>query len=130
MIFESKQTVNDRPVWSVDTDKLTVTHVTKTGETEHHSFWHDCVKYHLHYCEEYYPERLQNLVDSGEIYSYLNELDIKVTDAVGEQAELLMKNNREYQIANEIDDLYKVGAIGNNCRQEARDMVFAAMVYV
>lgn len=48
----------------------------------------------------------------------------------GEQAELLMKNNREYQIANEIGDLYKVGAIGNNCRQEARDMVFAAMVYV
>ena len=48
----------------------------------------------------------------------------------GEQAELLMKNNREYQIANEIGDLYKVGAIGNNCRQEARDMVFATMVYV
>ena len=82
------------------------------------------------YCEEYYPERLQNLVDSGEIYRYLEELDIKVTDAVGEQAELLMKNNREYQIANEIGDLYNVCAIGNNCRQEARDMVFAAMVYV
>ena len=130
MIFESKQTVNGRSVWSVDTDKLTVTQITKTGENEQHSFWHDCVKYHLHYCEEYYPERLQNLVDSGEIYSYLNDLDIKVTDAVGEQAELLMKNNREYQIANEIGDLYKVGAIGNNCRQEARDMVFAAMVYV
>ena len=61
MIFESKQTVNGRSVWSVDTDKLTVTHITKTGENEQHSFWHDCVKYHLHYCEEYYPERLQNI---------------------------------------------------------------------
>ncbi len=130
MIFESKQTVNGKPVWTVDTEKLTVTHTTKTGETEQHSFWHDCVKYHLHYCEEYYPERLQKLVDSGEIYRYLNELDIKVTDAVGEQAELLMRNNREYQIANEIGDLYKVGAIGNACRQDAREMVFAAMVYV
>ena len=130
MIFESKKTVNGKPVWAVDTDKLTVTHTTKTGEEEKHSFWHDCVKYHLHYCEEYFPERLQKLVDSGEIYRYLEELDIKVTDAVGEQAELLMRNNREYQIANEIGDLYKVGAIGNNCRQEARDMVFADMVYV
>ena len=130
MIFESKQTVNGKPVWAVDTNKLTVAHITKTGDEEKHSFRHDCVKYHLHYCEEYFPERLQNLVDSGEIYNYINELDIKVTDAVGEQAELLMKNNREYQIANEIGDLYKVGAIGNNCRQEARDMVFAAMVYV
>ena len=122
MIFESKQTVNGKPVWTVDTDKLTVTHITKTGETEQHHFWH--------YCEEYYPERLQNLVDNGEIYRYLEEFDIKVTDAVSEQAELLMKNNREYQIANEIGDLYKVGAIGNNCWQEAWDMVFAAMVYV
>ncbi len=130
MIFQSKQTVNGKPVWAVDTETLTVIHITKTGETEQHSFWHDCVKYHLHYCEEHYPERLQKLVDSGEIYRYLNELDIKVTDAVGEQAELLMQNNREYQTANEIGDLYKVGAIGNACRQDAREMVFATMVYV
>ena len=130
MIFQSKQTVNGKPVWAVDTETLTVIHITKTGETEQHSFWHDCVKYHLHYCEENYPERLQKLVDSGEIYRYLNELDIKVTDAVGEQAELLMQNNREYQTANEIGDLYKVGAIGNACRQDAREMVFATMVYV
>ena len=68
MIFQSKQTVNGKPVWAVDTETLTVIHITKTGETEQHSFWHDCVKYHLHYCEEHYPERLQKLVDSGEIY--------------------------------------------------------------
>ena len=97
MIFESKQTINGKPVWAVDTDKLTVTHVTKTGAEEQHSFWH--------YCVEYYPERLQNLVDNGEIYRYLDELDIKITDAVMEQAEVLMKNNREYQIANEMGDL-------------------------
>lgn len=107
-----------------------MTHIIKTGEEEKYSFWHDCVKYHLHYCEEYYPEHLQNLVDNGEIYRYPDELDIKVTDAVMEQAKILMRNNREYQIANEIGDLYKIGAIGNNCQQEARDMVFAAMVHV
>ena len=38
MIIESKQTVNGKPVWTVDTDKLTVTHTTKTGETEQHHF--------------------------------------------------------------------------------------------
>ena len=105
MIFESKQTINGKPVWAVDTDKLTVTHVTKTGAEEQHSFWHDCVKYHLHYCVEYYPERLQNLVDNGEIYRYLDELDIKITDAVMAQAEVLMKHTREYQIAYEMGDL-------------------------
>lgn len=73
---------------------------------------------------------MQKLVDNGEIYRYLDELDIKVTNAVMEQAEILMRNNREYQIANKMGDLYKVGAIGNNCQQEARDIVFASMVYV
>ena len=89
----------------MDTDKLTVPHVTKPGAEEQHSFWRDCVKYHLHYCVEYYTERLQNLVENGEIYLYLDELDIKITDAGMEQAEDLMKNNREYQIANEMGDL-------------------------
>lgn len=74
--------------------------------------------------------RFQSKVHIRQIYRYLDELDIKVTDAVMEQAEILMRNNREYQIANEMGDLYKVGAIGNNCQQEARDMVFASMVYV
>lgn len=129
MIFESKQTVNGKAVWTVDTDTQTVTHTTKSGETEEHYFSHDCVRYHLHYCEEYYPERLQNLVDNGEIYRYLDEFDNKVTDAVYEQAELLMQNDRAYRVALEIGDLNKMGAIGNAYTQQAREMVFETMVY-
>lgn len=41
-----------------------------------------------------------------------------------------MQVNREYQIANEIGDLYTVGAIGNMLQMQARDSVFKAMVYV
>ena len=130
MIFESKQTINGKAVWSVDTDKQIVIHITKKGDEQPHYFYTDHIRYHLHYCEEYYPERLQRLVDNGEIYNYLHDLDIKVIDAVCEQAELLMKNNRDWQIANEIGDLYKVGAIGNACREQAKESVFAAMVYV
>ena len=93
-------------------------------------FHTDHIKYYLYHIEEMRPELLQEIVDKGEIYKHLDELDIKVTDAVNRQTELLMQVNREYQIANEIGDLYTVGAIGNMLQMQARDSVFKAMVYV
>lgn len=131
MIFKSKQTMNDSPLWAVDTDTQTVTHINpKSGETERYVFHTEHIKYYLHHIEEMRPELLQEIVDKGEIYKHLDELDIKVTDAVNRQTELLMQVNREYQIANEIGDLYTVGAIGNMLQMQARDSVFKAMVYV
>lgn len=131
MIFQSKQTVDGTPLWAVDTDTQTVTHINpKSGETERYVFHTDQIRYHLHHVEENFPERLQKLVDEGEIYKYLDELDVKVTDAVNRQTELLMQSSRAYQIANEIGDLYKVGAIGNILQMQARNSVFKAMVYV
>lgn len=131
MIFQSKQTMNDSPLWAVDTDTQTVTHINpKSGATERYVFHTDQIKYYLHHIEEMRPELLQEIVDKGEIYKHLDELDIKVTDAVNRQTELLMQSSREYQIANEIGDLYKVGSIGNMLRMQARDSVFKAMVYV
>lgn len=61
MIFESKQTVNGKPVWAVDTDKLTVTHITKTGEAELHHFWHDCVKVCLPCAKQAYRRKCRQI---------------------------------------------------------------------
>ena len=75
MIFKSKELVNvpdrgEMPVWSVDTDTQTVTHVhPKTFKTEEHRFFRDYIRYHLHYSEEENPERLQRLVDNGRYFS-------------------------------------------------------------
>lgn len=131
MIFQSKQTVNSAPLWAVDTDTQTVTHINpKSGETEHYVFHTDHIKYYLHHIEEMRPELLQEIVDKGEIYKHLDELDIKITDAVNRQTELLMQVNREYQIANEIGDLYTVGAIGNMLRMQAQKAVYDTMIYL
>lgn len=116
---------------SIDTDTQTVTHINpKSGERSRYVFHTDQIRYHLHHVEELFPEHLQKLVDEGKIYKYLDELDIKVTDAVNRQTELLMQSSREYQITNEIGDLYKVGSIGNMPQIQVRDSVFKAMVYV
>ncbi len=131
MIFKCKQTVNGAPVWAVDTDTQTVTHINpKTGEPEHYVFHTDHIKYYLHHIEEKRPTLLQEIVDRGEVYKHLDELDTKVTDAVNRQTELLMQSSREYQIANEMGDLNKVGAIGNMLRMQAQRAVNDAMIYL
>lgn len=136
MIFKSKELVNvpergEMPVWSVDTDTQTVTHVhPKTFKTEEHCFFRDYIRYHLHYSEEENPERLQRLVDNGEIFQYLSDLDNKVFDALDSQEELLKANSREFQEAHEKGDIVTEGAIGNLLQQQARESVFEAMIYV
>lgn len=131
MIFKSKQTMNGTPLWAVDTDTQTVTHINpKSCERSRYVFHTDHIKYYLHHIEEMRPELLQEIVDKGEIYKHLDELDIKVADAVNRQRELLMQSSREYQIANEIGDLYTVGAIGNMLRMQAQKAVYDTMIYL
>ena len=131
MIFQSKQTVTGKPVWEADTDTQTVRYRNpKTGKTERFMFHTDHIKYYLHHMEEKRPELLQEIVDKGEIYRHLDEIDIKVTDAVNRQTELLMESNRDYQAALMTGDLNKVGAIGNMLRSQVQNAVNDAMVYL
>ena len=131
MIFYSKQKVNGTPVWEVDTDTQTVRHRNpKTGETERYVFHTDQIRYYLHHIEEKRPDLLQEIVDKGEIYKHLDELDTKVTDAVNRQTDLLMQSSRDYQAAVMTGDLNAVGSIGNMLRMQAQRAVNEAMIYL
>lgn len=131
MIFQSKTLINGVPAWELDTDTQTVKHFNpKTAKVERYVFHTDHIELHLHYVEEYHPERLQRLVDKGEIYKYLDELDILITDALNAQTEKFMQSSKEYQIANAVSDHYKIEKIGNMLREQAKESVFNAMVYV
>ena len=131
MIFNSKQTVDGTPVWEVDTDTQTVRHRSpKTGKTERYVFHTDHIRYYLHHIEEKRPDLLQEIVDKGEIYKHLDELDTKVTDAVNRQTELLMQSSREFQVAKEIGAVNLVGSIGNMLRMQAQRVVYDTMIYL
>ena len=131
MIFHSKQKVNGAPAWEIDTDTQTVRHRNpKTGETERYVFHTDQIRYYLHHIEDKRPDLLQEIVNKGEIYKHLDELDTKVTDAVNRQTELLMQSSREYQIANEIGAINLSGSIGNMLRMQAQRAVNEAMIYL
>ena len=131
MIFQSKQTVDGAPVWEVDTDTQTVRHHNpKTGETERYVFHTDQIRYYLHHIEDKRPDLLQEIVNKGEIYKHLDELDTKVTDAVNRQTDLLMESSRDYQAAVMTGQIDKAGAIGNMLRMQAQRAVFETMIYL
>lgn len=131
MIFQSKQTVDGAPMWEVDTDTQTVRHINpKTNETERYVFHTDHIRYYLHHIEEMRPELLQEIVDKGEIYNHLDELDTKVTDAVNRQTELLMQSSRDYQVAVMSGRIDQSGAIGNILRMQAQRAVYDTMIYL
>lgn len=131
MIFKSKQEVSGSPLWAVDTDTQTVTHINpKTGKTERYVFHTDHIRYYLHHIEDMRPDLLQAIVDKGEIYKHLDELDTKVTDAVNRQTELLMQSSREFQVAKEIGAVNLVGSIGNMLRMQAQRVVYDTMIYL
>ena len=131
MIFHSKQKVNGAPAWEVDTDTQTVRHRNpKTGETERYVFHTDQIRYYLRHIEDKRPELLQEIVNKGEIYKHLDELDTKVTDAVNRQTDLLMQSSRDYKIAVESGDLNAVGSIGNLLRMQAQRAVYDTMIYL
>lgn len=124
MLFKSKRTVDGAPVWEVDTDTQTIRHLNpRTGERSRYVFHTDQIRYYLHHIEDKRPDLLQEIVNKGEIYKHLDELDTKVTDAVNRQTDLLMQSSRDYQVAVESGDLNAVGSIGNLLRMQAQRVV-------
>lgn len=69
-------------------------------------------------------------MNEGKILEYLDDFEIKVTDAVNRQTEIWLKENREYQIAVEASDLYTQETISNMIRMSAQREIYNVMVYV
>ena len=112
MIFKS-----EKQVYSKMADKLVAEWTLDTGT-------------HLNYRVENAPESLQKLVNEGKIQAYLEDLEIRVVDAVNEQAQKLMDNDKDYQAAVYVGNLNAAGSIGNVLQAKAEEMVYQTIVYV
>ena len=121
---------NNKPVWVLDTDALTVTYNTADAEPSVTTFSSEHIKYHLHYSAEYRPARLRKLVNEGTILSYLTDLDRSVTEAVERQVSKMLENDTEYLRAVAVGDLAKARGLENMDRLCAREPAYAAMVYI
>ncbi len=137
MIFKSDIMAYDKasmkyiaPVWELDIEKHTVKHTDETTlEASEEHFHQECVRYHLKYVAERCPEKLQKLVNSGEILNYLDKLQDDVIDAMDNQVEKWKAADKNYQAAVLNNDYYEQAAILNRMDMQAKEIVYPELVY-
>ena len=119
------------PLWSLDTNTVTVTHINADTQTEESKTYHtDFIRYHLHYSDSHCPDRLRRLVNEGMIIQYLDDMELKVSEAISRQVELWKQTDSCYQKAVIANDAEKMLGLENCFISMARETVFEYMVYI
>ncbi len=119
------------PLWSLDTNTMTVILFNADTQTEESKTYHtDFIRYHLHYSDSKCPDRLSRLVNEGKIIQYLDDMELKVSEAITRQVELWKKNDSCYQKAVLSGDAKKMLGLENCFISMAREAVFECMVYI
>lgn len=135
--YKSEQTVYNPlkkkyvPLWKLDTNTVTVTHFNSDMLTvESKTYSTDFIRYHLHYSDSHCPDRLRKLVNEGKIIQYLDDLEMKVSEAITRQVELWKQTDCCYQKAVLSGDAEKLLGLENCFISMAREAVFECMVYI
>ena len=97
------------PLWRLDTNTVTVTHFNSDTQTE---------------------ESKTRLVNHGRIVEYLDDMELKVNDAISRQVELWKQTDSCYQKAVLSSDSEKMLGLENCFVYMAREVVFERMVYI
>ena len=119
------------PIWRLDTNTVTVTHFNPDTLTEENKTYHtDFIRYQLNYSDGKYPDRLRRLVNEGKIIQYLDDMELKVSEAITRQVELWKQTDSCYLIAVLSGDAEKMLGLENCFVGMAREYVFECMVYI
>ena len=135
--YKSEQTAYDPrkkkyvPLWRLDTNTVTVTHFNPDTLTIESKTYHtDFIRYHLHYSDSKNPDRLRRLVNEGKIIQYLDDMELKVSEAISRQVELWKQNDSCYLKAVLSGDAEKMLRLENCFVYMARETIFECMVNI
>ena len=119
------------PLWRLDTNTMTVTHFNADTQTEESKTYRtDFIRYHLHFSDSHCPDRLRRLVSEGKIIQYLDDMKLKVSEAITRQVELWKQTDSCYQKAALAADAEKMLGLENCFISKAREAVFECMVCI
>ena len=119
------------PLWSLDTNTMTVIRFNADTQTEESKTYHtDFIRYHLHFSDSHCPDRLRRLVNEGRIVQYLDDMERKVSEAISRQVELWKKTDNYYQTALLAGDKKEIIGLENCFENMAREIIFESMIYI
>ena len=104
-----------------------VCRINPDTQTEESKTYHtDFIRYHLHFSDSHCPDRL---VNDGKIIQYLDDMELKVGEAISRQVERWKQTDSCYQKAVIAADAEKMLGLENCFVYMAREAVFECMVY-
>lgn len=74
--------------------------------------------------------QLQELLDNGKIYLYLNRLDKKANEVVYSQIEKWEKSDKEYKFSKSVGDIKREVGLYNNLMARAEEIMYREIIYV
>lgn len=157
MLFISKRTVFDKnteksvPLWKLeteeeaslskfntDTNRYEEQQILLLGELKSKpgdsyvrqvSYENSHVQFHVFYLQEYVPSKIQELLDSGEILTYLGELEGRVEAEIRRQEMWAVHHHPDMIAAKRNMSLLELNRTLNMVKLEIRDMVYRDMIY-
>ena len=119
------------PLWRLDANTVTATHFNADTHTEESKTYNtDFIRYHLHFSDSHCPDRLRRLVNEGKIIQYLNDMELKVSEAISRQVELWKKTDNYYQTALLAGDKKDIIGLEKCFENMAREIIFENMIYI
>ena len=88
------------------------------------------IRRYIPYMLERNPDKLQELVNQGEIYSYLLKLETRAKDAEFDQIEKWLASDKEYLLAVKNDDFMKRTQLYNAFQEQARELILDSIIFV
>lgn len=131
MIFDQKEKIY-KPKWVLDINDMCSLLYFNERKAEYRkvNFFSKYINAHVKYLYNNNEARLQELLDSGKIYLYLNRLDRKAKDTVYSQIEKWEKTDKEYQLAKAVGDIKREVGLYNNLMARAEEIMYQSIIFV
>lgn len=118
------------PKWRYDSDRNILYYYNeRRGAYRTKTMTDKYIIYHMEYLSGNYPERIRNLLDSGDIYRYMTKKIRQAHRVVDRQVEKWQESDKEYRAAVESGDFMREVGLLNNFIARAEEIMYPSVIY-
>lgn len=136
MLMDSSVMVYDNgeksyvPKWRYDTDRNILHYYNeRIGAYRTRTMIDKYIIDHMRYLSVNYPERIQKLLDSDNLYRYLIRKSRQAQSVVDRQVEIWQETDKEYRTAIETGDFKREIGLLNNLIARAEEIMYPGVIY-
>ncbi len=118
------------PKWRYDIDRNILYYYSERIEKYRTKTMIDkYIIHHMRYLSGNHPERIQELLDSGDLYLYLLRKSRQAQRIVDRQVEIWQETDKEYRTAKETGDFKSEVGLLNNLIARAEEIMYPRVIY-